>query len=105
MKYLLFSLVLFFSSTCLASVKCNGTVAEVYKWNNFETISILLDVTNHGKSRWISMPTKSDEAMALMAFATQSPVEIYMSEDNITSCIDGWSNNKALKGYFVVRRK
>lgn len=48
------------------------------------------------------MPTKSDESMALLAFASQKRVDIYMAKNSITSCVDGWSDNKPLLGYFVV---
>jgi hypothetical protein len=49
------------------------------------------------------MPTKSDESMALMAFASNRDVHIYMSEDSVTKCVEGWPHNKKLKGYFVVK--
>jgi len=81
-----------------ADVKCKGKIAEIYKWDSFETISILLDSTD----RWISMPTKSDEAMALMAFASGKEVTIYWLDDAIVNCTSGWVNNKKLSGWWKI---
>jgi hypothetical protein len=95
---ILVSLVL--SSHANAEVNCKGTIEQVYKWHNMDRISILLSTTN----KWINMPTKSDEAMALMAFASNKQVHIYWSSSDITKCMDGWSHNRALEGYFVVHK-
>jgi hypothetical protein len=86
-----------------AAVGCSGKISQIYKWDNFETISILVEIPNKGVTRWLSMPTKSDESMALMAFASNRDVHIYMSEDSVTKCVEGWPHNKKLKGYFVVK--
>lgn len=92
------SCALFLPGIVKAGVKCDGTIASVYKWHNMERISILLSSTN----RWINMPTDSDEAMALMAFAAKKPVTIHWSPEDVETCMDGWSNNKKLDGYFLV---
>jgi hypothetical protein len=94
----LVSLIL--SSNASAGVNCKGTIKQVYKWNNMDRISILLSTTN----KWINMPTKSDEAMALMAFASNKQVHIYWSSADITKCMNGWSHNRSLEGYFVVHK-
>ena len=91
---------LFLTSNVNAEVNCKGTIEQVYKWHNMERISILLSTTN----KWINMPTKSDEAMALMAFASNKQVHIYWSSADITKCMDGWSHNRSLEGYFVVHK-
>ncbi len=85
------------------SVNCRGTIKEIYKWDNFETFSVKIEISGQGVTNWLSMPSKSDESMALMAYASQKPVHVYMSEDGVTNCIDGWSHNKKLKGYFVIQ--
>ena len=97
---IIFLCVLIFSGASSAEVNCLGTINQVYKWSDKETISILLS----GTTRWIRMPTKSDESLALLAFASGKPVRIYWSATDVTSCSDGWSNNRVLQGYFLVQR-
>jgi len=89
---------LLFTINVNAAVQCDGTIEQVYKWHNMERISILLSSTN----RWVNMPTKSDEAMALMAFASNKSIRLYWGAEDITSCTDGWANNRSLEGYFLV---
>lgn len=101
-KYLI--LLLICSANVSASVNCIGTIDQVYKWDNFESISILVNLNSGGRTNWISMPTKSDESMALMAFASGKNIRVYMSEDSVTNCIDGWAHNKKLKGYFLIEK-
>jgi len=83
-----------------AAVNCEGTIKQVYKWHNMERMSVLLSSTN----RWINMPTKSDESMALMAFASNKTVLFYWAAEDVTSCTDGWDNNRSLYGYFLVKK-
>jgi hypothetical protein len=66
-----------FSSS--ANVICKGKIKRIYKWDHFAIISILTD--NVG-ARWISMPTKSDEAMALMAFASGKSITLNLTYMN-----------------------
>ena len=99
MRYLKLLIVLMLTSSAAnADIACTGTIKSVYKWNSFDTISIMLTSTN----RWISMPSKSDESMALLAFASGKPVEVFWGTGEVTSCTDGWSHNRKLVGYFAV---
>ncbi|MFL0804243.1 MAG: hypothetical protein K6L81_11035 [Agarilytica sp.] len=50
------------------------------------------------------MPTKSDESLALLAFASQKAVTIRWSSADVTSCTEGWSHNRELEGYFLVKK-
>ena len=90
-----------FVSNVKAAVMCEGTIARVYKWHHMERISVLLSSTN----KWINMPTKSDESMALMAFAANKPVQFYWAAEDVTSCTDGWVHNRVLNGYFLISAK
>jgi len=90
-----------FASNIKAAVMCEGTITQVYKWHHMERVSVLLSSTN----KWINMPTKTDESMALMAFAANKPVKFYWAAEDVTSCIDGWANNRVLNGYFVILAK
>jgi len=99
-KSLVLVVPLFFTGNANAQVSCEGTITSVYKWHHMERISVLLSSTN----KWINMPTKSDEAMALMAFASEKTVQFYWAAQDVTSCIDGWDNNRSLNGYFVVKK-
>jgi len=105
MKALLLSGLVSVSNIAYGSVNCHGTIKEIYKWDNFETISIRVETPNQGVTNWLSMPTKSDESMALMAFAAKMPILIHMSKSTITSCIEGWPHNEKLKGYFVIQQQ
>jgi hypothetical protein len=86
------------------AVQCTGKISNIYKWDSFERLSIIIEIEGQGKTNWISMPTKSDESLALMAFASGHSASVYMSEDSVTTCIDGWGHNKVLKGYFIVSK-
>ena len=102
MKSIIAIFLMFLVNDTYASVLCSGKIHAVYKWDSMDTLSIILNLDGEQKTRWINMPTKSDESMALMAFASNKPVRVYMSEENITECVDGWSHNKPLVGYFIV---
>jgi hypothetical protein len=65
-----------------------------------ERVSIMLSSTN----KWINMPTKTDEAMALMAFAANKPVSLYWAATDVTTCKDGWEHNRSLEGYWVIMK-
>lgn len=99
-KILVFKILVFLSINSYADVTCKGRIKSIYKWNNFETISVMLDSAN----RWISMPTKSDESMALLAFASDKRVEFRWEDDNVTSCTNGWSHNKVFNGWWLVEK-
>lgn len=94
--------LLMLSNMAHAVANCTGTIRNVYKWDHFETISIRLNLDGGGISNYISLPTKSDESMALMAFASKTKVQIYWSAEDVSACKNGWSHNKKLEGYFVV---
>ena len=103
MKKLIFVLCLWgISGYSFAEANCVGTIRNVYKWAQFETISMRLTLEDGSVTNYISLPTKSDESMALMAFASKAKVHIYWSAADVTKCTEGWSHNKKLEGYFVV---
>jgi hypothetical protein len=81
-----------------ADVTCTGKINAVYKPDNQDTLSMRLDGTN----RWIKMPSKSDEAMALMAFAADKTVTVRWDVPEITSCNDGWDHNTQLVGWWRI---
>jgi hypothetical protein len=83
-----------------AAVTCTGTIDQIYKWNSMERVSIMLSSTN----KWINMPTKTDEAMAMMAFAASKPVYLYWAAADVTACQDGWEHNRSLEGYWVIMK-
>ncbi|WNO08248.1 hypothetical protein [Teredinibacter sp. KSP-S5-2] len=91
---------LFLSAPSFSGVACEGTIHQVYKWSDKDTLSILLT----GATHWIKMPTKSDESLALLAFASGKPVTLYWSAPDVTSCTDGWSHNRVLEGYILVKK-
>jgi hypothetical protein len=92
--------VVLFTANVNAATTCKGTIKSVYKWHHMERISVMLTSSN----RWINMPTKSDEAMALMAFAANKTVAFYWAAENVTACVDGWTHNRSLNGYFIVNK-
>jgi len=94
--------LLLLANTAHAVVNCTGTIRNVYKWDHFETLSIRLDLEGGGVSNYISLPTKSDESMALMALASKTKVTIAWAAEDVTACVNGWSHNKKLYGYFVI---
>ena len=100
--FLLF-VMLMAADNASAALYCNGTIEMVYKWHNMATLSIRVQMPNGTQTNWINMPTKSDEAMALMAMAAKKPIELYWSPENVTSCIDGWDHNRPLEGFLVVK--
>jgi hypothetical protein len=91
-----------FCQQTFASVDCPGRVNDVYKWHNMQTLSFRIKLGDGQVSNWISLPTKSDESMALMAFASNKPIHIYWAPGTITSCVNGWDHNTSLNGYFVI---
>ncbi|MFL0803293.1 MAG: hypothetical protein K6L81_06220 [Agarilytica sp.] len=97
-------LITFCSMNSFATVNCRGVIEQVYKWDHFESISIRIKLITGQFANWISMPTKSDESMALMAFASGNEVLVHMSESSVTECVEGWSHNKKLKGYFLIEK-
>lgn len=85
-----------------AAVVCHGKVKDIYKWHNFETISFRLEMADKVATKWIGLPGKSEESMVLLAFASNKDVAVYYSEDSVTSCVNGWGDNKVIKGYLKV---
>ena len=98
MKKLLIGIAFLASFSVKANVTCEGLITDIYKWDHFETISILVE----GTTRWISMPTKSDESMALMAFAAGKNVVIQWEDPLVTTCLDGWAHNKIFVGWWRI---
>jgi hypothetical protein len=90
------------SATSNAAVSCMGKVSQIYKWNHMTTASIRVVLANGTVTNWVNLPAKSDEAMAMMALASDRDVEIYWQSSDITSCSAGWSDNRALDGYLRV---
>ena len=91
------------SEISAAATYCNGMVKYVYKWSNMTTLSIQVQMSDGTITNWINMPTKSDEAMALTALTTGMPVDLYWSAGDVTGCNNGWSHNRILEGYFLVK--
>ncbi|MBQ0935097.1 hypothetical protein [Ideonella paludis] len=85
-----------------AAVDCSGKVTQVYKWHNMGALSMRVKLADGTVTNWIGLPSKSDEAAALMALAGAKPVYIYWAPSDVTKCVDGWDHNRALNGYFVV---
>lgn len=109
MRKIFFSLFLFLvTESASAVVLCSGKISNIYKWNYMTTISVTIVGADGKASPWISLPTKSDESMAMMAFAADKPVVFYWNTATITSCVDGtagtWSHNTGLDGYFTVTK-
>ncbi|WP_445765920.1 hypothetical protein [Rheinheimera sp.] len=94
------ALAFLLSCTVDGAVMCKGKIERVYKWSDKEFMSVYLGEQNG--NRWIALPTKSDEAMALTAFAAGKKVDFYWSAPDVVSCKDGWSNNRVFEGYFQV---
>ncbi len=99
MKQLLISLAFLAPFSVDANVTCEGVITDIYKWDHFETISILVE----GTTRWISMPSKSDESMALMAFAAGKSVVVQWEDASVNTCSDGWDHNKKLIGWWRIK--
>ena len=89
-------------SSALAATYCNGKVASVYKWNSMTSLSIQIVMPDGSTTNWISMPTRSDEAMALVALTTGKPISLYWAAADVTVCANGWLHNRVLDGFFVV---
>jgi len=96
-KYLLVALLLF-STSSFASVQCEGKVTRIYKWSHLPTMSIKMDTANH----WINLPSKSEESMVLLAFASGKSIRLNWSSDSISSCINGWDDNETLVGWLML---
>ena len=61
----------FLTSTASADVHCVGKINAVYKWNTMTSLSIQIIMADGTVTPWINMPTKSDEAMALLALSSR----------------------------------
>lgn len=93
------------TSSATAAVTCSGTVSAVYKWNTMTSLSVQIALGNGTVLPWINLPTKSDEAMALLALASGKPVDLYWNAADIAVCANGWEHNRVLNGFFVVRNQ
>ncbi|MEL6117749.1 hypothetical protein P0Y67_21345 [Photobacterium sp. SP02] len=94
-----------FLSTPFASadVLCEGKIQNVYKWSDRQMLSIQV-ATPEGVTNWIRMPTKSDESMALTAFASGKVVRVRWEGDlNFTKCVDGWPHNTEFEGWWLIK--
>lgn len=96
---LVFLSIILLSSQAHSNVSCKGKIEKIYKWSYQELISIHMGANGN---RWIKLPTKSDEAMAMMAFAAGKEIHIYWSASDVGSCTDGWADNRTLTGFFTV---
>lgn len=96
--------LLTFSAMSFGEANCRGTISAVYKWHNTEKMSVKVLLSDASETNWIRLPTKSDEGMALFAFAAQKPVHIYWNSADVTSCTSGWSHNRELTGYFLITK-
>jgi hypothetical protein len=105
MKQLLCALVgLFAISGTKAEAVCAGTIDAVYKYDFMTTFSIRIQTNDGISTNWINMPTKSDEAMALVALTTGKTVVVYWTSSDVTACANGWQHNRVLQGYMVVNK-
>lgn len=88
--------------TASASVECAGKIYKVYKPSGAATLSVMLMMSNGAQTNWISMPSKSEESMALMAFAADKSIRFFWSAVDVTTCVNGWASNRVLEGWFIV---
>lgn len=97
------TILLMLNAFCVeAAVECAGKIYKVYKPSGATTLSVMLTMSNGTQTNWISMPSKSEESMALMAFAMDKPVHFYWGASDVTSCANGWAQNRVLEGFFAV---
>lgn len=106
-KYILAVTLIAFSGFASAAAHCVGTIKNVYKWHHMASLSVIVELTDGSTTNWIGLPTKSDESMALMAFAANKPVTFYWATSTVTDCKanggdNTWSNNTSLDGYFSI---
>ena len=96
----IFSVILIwlFTNHALASATCTGKITAIVKWSGSEDLSILIEETG----RYIKFKDKTAISMALAAHAAQKTVTVYMSQDSITSCSEGWPHYTYHNGYFKV---
>lgn len=98
----LFAITVGFSAGSEAAVSCTGKVSQIYKWHFMNTLSLRVVLANGTVTNWVNVPSKSDEAMVMMALAADRQVEIYWQAADVSSCSAGWSDNRALDGYIRV---
>ncbi len=103
MKILVALIVTLLSSMSHAAIDCAGKIENIYKWNAAETLSIRLTLSDGSLTNYVTLPGKSEESLALMAYASNQEVHIYMSESDVATCNNGWSHNRALVGYFSLK--
>lgn len=109
MKSFMYGLCFFMmAQSASAAVMCSGKITKLYKWNGMTTMSVIITDASGVSSPWINMPSKSEESMAMMAFAADKPVGFYWNTASITSCADGaagtWAHNIPFDGYFLVSK-
>ena len=100
-KYALISASIFFYSSLTYAVQasgqsCTGTIKEIRKWVPHTRLSILLS----GSNRFFSMPEKTEEAIALTAYALGQPITISWSTGIVTvsDCVNDWAHYTVLDG-------
>lgn len=90
------------ASSSMSATYCNGMVNAVYKWNGMTSLSIQVRTSDGTTTNWINMPTRSDEAMALVALTAGKPITLYWNASDVTTCANGWAHNRSLDGFMVV---
>ncbi len=104
-KLLLLTSLLMLANFASAAANCVGKISSIYKWDHVERLSVIVTAADGTNSPWITMSKKSDEALALMAFAADLPATFYWAADDVTGCgTDAWSHNRVLQGYFLVTK-
>ncbi len=96
-------IAIFSFGNAVAATSCSGRVNAIYKWSHETTISIQIIMNNGTVTNWIGMPTKSDEAIALMALTTGKPIDVYWHAADVNGCANGWAHNRLLDGFILVK--
>ncbi|WNO08665.1 hypothetical protein [Teredinibacter sp. KSP-S5-2] len=81
---------------------CSGRIAEVIKWSQHTNASVLLE----GSKRYFSLPSKVEESMVLLAYASGKEVTITWNSSSgvaVTNCIEDWPHYKTLDGFIVLK--
>ena len=81
-----------------ADVTCTGKITKVHKWHYTPRLSIMME----GATNWIQMPTETDDAMALTAFASGKNIELRWVASDVNSCTNGWDHSRPLVGFWTV---
>lgn len=92
------------NSTSIADVVCRGKIEKFFQWDTHSTfsISILLE-DGSGNTNWLRMPSKSQESLALTAFAMNKDITIKWADPAKTQCINGWAHYEILDGWLSIK--